>query len=212
MAKPLLGTQSVAPVRREPKRGPGRPRATDIERRVLTAARELISESSHAGDYTLNQLVERSGVSRAAIYRRWDSLRTLNVAALDVDRVPLPLPPAASLRETLLQGYAEGITAIDDTAMAMITKRLIMGLRDPALQRSYWERHVRRRRQDFTELLLQAQQDGQLRKDIDVEVALDLINGLGYYQGVVRGEWGTETAQARVTAGIELVWDAIAVK
>lgn len=202
-------TDLVPPLPHAPKRGPGRPRATDIEHRVLHAARELIRESPHAGDYTLNQLVERSGVSRAAIYRRWDSLRTLNVAALDVDRVPLPQPPADSLRETLLRGYAQGITAIDDSAMAMITKRLIMGLRDPALQRSYWERHVRRRRQDFSELLLQAQQDGQIRKDIDVEIALDLINGLGYYQGVVRGEWGTTTAQARVAAGIELVWDAI---
>ncbi|WP_181149764.1 TetR-like C-terminal domain-containing protein [Arthrobacter sp. MYb227] len=208
----MPGTDSAPPVPHTAKRGPGRPRATDIERRVLQASRELISESANAGEYTLNQLVERSGVSRAAIYRRWDSLRTLNVAALDIDRVPLPQPAADTLRETLLQGYAQGVTAIDDSAMAMITKRLIMGLRDPALQRSYWERHVRRRRQDFTELLLRAQQDGQIRKDIDVEIALDLINGLGYYQGVVRGEWGTKAAQARVAAGIELVWDAIAVK
>ena len=50
---------------------------------MLNAAQELIRESTDSGDYTLARLVERSGVSRAAIYRRWDSVRAVSVAAFD---------------------------------------------------------------------------------------------------------------------------------
>ena len=206
-------TKQAAPVHAL-KRGPGRPRATDIEQRVLHAARELISESKDSGDYTLNQLVERSGVSRAAIYRRWDSVRAVSVAALDTDRraLPLPLQSSGSLREVLLRGYAEGVSVLDDAQFSMVVKRLILGLRDPAIQRSYWERHVARRRADTTALLERAKESGEIRADADIAVVLDLINGIGYYQGVVRGEWGTEAAKNRVAAGINLVCDALGAK
>lgn len=204
-------TEQAAPVHAI-KRGPGRPRATDIEQRVLHAARELISESKDSGDYTLNQLVERSGVSRAAIYRRWESVRAVSVAALDTDRRALPLQSSGSLREVLLRGYAEGVSVLDDAQLSMVVKRLILGLRDPALQRSYWERHVARRRAETTALLERAKEDGEIRADADIAVVLDLINGIGYYQGVVRGEWGTTEAKNRVAAGINLVCDALGAK
>ncbi|MGL3805492.1 TetR-like C-terminal domain-containing protein [Paeniglutamicibacter sp. R2-26] len=198
-----------APGTQRPAARPGRPRDRAIEAKVVAAARDLIRESNDSGDYTLAQLVERSGVSRAAIYRRWDSVRAVSVAALDADRKPIPLPAAASLRETLIRGYSAGIADIDEPTLAMVIKRLILGLRDPSLQRSYWERHVSRRREGFARLLHQARDEGRIRPDVDPEVVLDLINGLGYYQGVVRGEWRSEAARDRVIAGIELVCDGI---
>lgn len=176
---------------------------------MLAAAQELIRESNDSGDYTLGQLVERSGVSRAAIYRRWDSLRAVSVAALDAERQPLPLQHPGTLRQVLLRGYAEGISEVSGQKLALVIKRLLLGLRDPALQRSYWERHVSRRRADTLALLARAQDSGEIRADVDLEVVLDLINGIGYYQGVVRGEWGTAPAAQRVRAGIDLVCDAI---
>ena len=52
-------------------RGPGRPRNGNIDEQILTATQELIDENE---PITVNRIVQRSGVSRAALYLRWPSV------------------------------------------------------------------------------------------------------------------------------------------
>jgi len=55
-----------------PRRGRGRPSDPDIEQRVVTAAIEVYAEAGWAG-FTFDAIAARSGVGKAAIYRRWES-------------------------------------------------------------------------------------------------------------------------------------------
>lgn len=63
-------------------RGPGRPRLTDTDQRILRAAAELIREQ---GPHAVNvaTVSERSGVARTTIYRRYDDRTALLRAALE---------------------------------------------------------------------------------------------------------------------------------
>jgi AcrR family transcriptional regulator len=79
---------SASADRHGPRRA-GRPRDAAIEHTVLRAAIELIRERARGADFTMGEVVERSGVSRAAIYRRWENRKALIVAALDIGRQPV---------------------------------------------------------------------------------------------------------------------------
>ncbi|WP_102158436.1 TetR/AcrR family transcriptional regulator [Zhihengliuella halotolerans] len=186
---------------------PGRPRDEAIEAKVLAAAVELLQERTD--DFTMGDLVERSGVSRAAVYRRWPSRKDVVVAALDKNRTLPVLTPRATIPETLRDEFQGTIRDLGPDALNLLHQRLIQGLRDPDVQRLYWERHVSRRRSAVLELLRAGQIRGEVRDDVDLEVALDLINGAAYYQGVVRGDWASPAASARVSTAIDMVWESI---
>ena len=187
------------------RRGPGRPRAEGLDERVVAAALELID----AGEpVTAWRLVERSGVSRAAIYRRWPSLTELVATALDRGREPHIIPSDGDVRaavfESFLGAAERGLPGYPEERMR---RRLVLGLEDRALQRAYWEAHVARRRVATIGVLRAAVGSGLLRDDLDLEACADLLSGVFYYQLVVRGDsLADPSAVARCRAAIEVVW------
>jgi AcrR family transcriptional regulator len=192
------------------RRRPGRPREAGIEQAVLRSAVELIRENGPGSDFTIGDLVGRSGVSRAAIYRRWENRKAIIVAALDFDRPPVEVKEASSLLETLKATYVDAMDSLSDANLALINTRLALGLQDPELQREYWERHVSRRRTDMSAVLERAKTNGEIRQDADIDVVLDMINGTAYYQGIVRGDWSGPASRHRLMTAIELIYHSIA--
>ncbi|SDF20803.1 transcriptional regulator, TetR family [Blastococcus aurantiacus] len=196
-------------VRSPVDRRPGRPRDEDIEERVLAATLALVDAGAPV---TLGRVVAGSGASRAAIYRRWPSLTALLAAALDQGREVLRVPGDGDLRERLFGLYLDGPARVAESYTdARFRRRLQLTLADRALQRAYWDAHVNRRRLPVTELLQQGVAAGELRADLDIEATIDLINGVFYYQVIVRGENPLEPAtRARCAAALDLVWRGMA--
>lgn len=187
-------------------RGPGRPRNSDIEQQVIAAAVELVDAGE---EVTVARLVERSGVSRAAIYRRWPSITQLVAVALDVGRGSYPeILPEDDLHAAIVDGFLlGGEPAEKDYPKNRFRQRIKLGIDDPALQRTYWESHVARRRAPLERTLSEAVQQGKLRADLDVAACIDALGGVVYYQVVVRGAdlHSTETRE-RVSAALEIIW------
>jgi AcrR family transcriptional regulator len=105
------GTGVVVPA--EPaRRRPGRPRAAGHDERILAAASALLEAGE---DVTVGRVVERSGVSRAAIYRRWPSMTDLVAAALDQGREPYDISVDGDLLENLLAVFAPAAPAVGAT-------------------------------------------------------------------------------------------------
>src|SRR4051794_30907548 len=70
----------------------GRPRAVDIDERVLEAAQAIEREFGYHGT-TIEAIAERAGVARTAIYRRWPNKAVLLYEAMigpEGQRVPVP--------------------------------------------------------------------------------------------------------------------------
>lgn len=189
------------------RRGPGRPRDEEIDGQIIAATLALIDAEE---EVTVSRVVERSGVSRAALYRRWPSLTMLIAAALDVGRT---VPPAMDADGDL---YAAVIGAVFGDPASVTASgysevrfrhriRLVMG--DRALQRAYWRSHVSRRRVPVEEALRRGLERGILRADLDVEACFDALAGVAYYQLVVRGaRFDDPDSQARMKAALDVIW------
>lgn len=191
------------------RRRPGRPRDEDIDGQIVAATLAIIDAGE---EVTVSRVVTRSGVSRAALYRRWPSLTTLIATALDVGReVPPEYPADADLHEILLTGLGLGADAVAPSAPGYSEERFRQRIRlvmsDRALQKAYWESHVSRRRVPMENALRAGIARGELRDDLDVEACFDAIAGAAYYQLVVRGDRISDPAVvARLRAAIEVIW------
>lgn len=188
------------------RRGPGRPRDTELDDQIVATVLALIDEEE---EVTISRVVSRSGASRAALYRRWPSLTALIAEALDVGRtVPPEIDTSGDLREALydaLLGSPRSVAA--GYSEARFRQRIRLVMEDRELQRAYWSSHVNRRRAPVERALLSGIAAGTLRADIDVEAAFDALAGAAYYQIIVRGEpIDSPGARARLAQAFDLTW------
>ncbi|WP_157768956.1 TetR/AcrR family transcriptional regulator [Pseudarthrobacter sulfonivorans] len=187
-------------------RAPGRPRDTTLEAAVLAATVDLLLEGD-TRDVTIAAITERSGVSRAAVYRRWASREELLAAALDSVRSGVELTRRGSSLETILSAYEQAAVAVDGRVGKLVKKRVALGLENESLRALSWERHVSRRRAPIAAEIRRGIEAGELDPSVDVEAMIDLINGLYYYQFVVRADSDDEETRSRVHAAVKLVWE-----
>ncbi|MBB2948851.1 AcrR family transcriptional regulator [Actinoplanes lutulentus] len=187
--------------------GPGRPRDENIDGRVFAATLSLIDAEE---EVTASRLVERSGVSRAALYRRWPSLTTLIAAALDAERSGFPeIDLDGDIRSAVFGSIFGdgGIVAATGYSEVRFRHRIRLVMADRALQKEYWESYVSRRRAPIEEVLRAGVERGTLRDDLDVEACFDAIIGVFYYQFVARGDRIDDPAtQQRVRSALDVVW------
>ncbi len=134
-------------------------------------------------------VVEASGVSRSAIYRRWPSLTDLLASALDEGRTTGDLDLSGDIKSAIVDAYFSPLFSVRAGSYSerQFRKRIALVMENPDLQRAYWLSHVRRRRAAIAEALSTAVDRGELRDDIDVESCIDLLHGVFYYQAVARG-------------------------
>jgi AcrR family transcriptional regulator len=187
-------------------RRPGRPRDTSLEATVLSATADLLLERE-TKEVTIAAITERSGVSRAAVYRRWASREELLAAALDSVRSDVDLVRGATTLDTIIDSYKQASLAVEGRVGVLVKKRVAMGLENEALRALSWDRHVSRRREPIAEEIRRGIKTGEIDPAVDVEAMIDLINGLYYYQFVVRAPSDPVQARARVRAAVQLVFD-----
>jgi AcrR family transcriptional regulator len=198
------------------RRRPGRPRDEDIDGQIVAATLEIIDAGE---EVTVSRVVARSGVSRAALYRRWPSLTTLIAAARDVGRmVPPEYPDDVDLRDALFDGLGLGESGVALSVAASgyaeerFRQRIRLVMSDRALQKAYWQSHVSRRRVPLLNALRAGIARGELRPDLDVDACFDAIAGTAYYQIVVRGDRMDDPAvAARLRAAVEVIWRGMVV-
>ncbi|UOR01482.1 TetR/AcrR family transcriptional regulator [Leucobacter allii] len=205
----LVDAAGAAPAPGSPvRRGPGRPRDAGHDARILSAAIALMERGE---EVTVGRVVELSGVSRAAIYRRWPSMTDLLAAALDQGREAPPLPYGDDLLGALLEGYTSPLPAMGaGYSEERLRLRLRLALSDRRLAQAYWRSHVSRRRSGITALLQAGIARGELREDLDLEATIDLMNGVFYYQYVVRGvSFDDPSMLPRCREALRIVWRGI---
>ncbi|WP_018296778.1 TetR/AcrR family transcriptional regulator [Corynebacterium lubricantis] len=188
--------------------GPGRPRQEGLDERILDATLRLIDNDQQV---TVNAVVSESGVSRAAVYRRWPSMTDLMAAALDKGRKPVAIDTTGDVKTALKQTIFPKDPINDSVGpnypFRRFRKRLELMMADHDLQLSYWSNSVELRRSSPIAALRIAQERGDIQADVDLDAALDAIYGAIYYQVVVRGEdQYTPAVHKRLTGAFELVW------
>jgi AcrR family transcriptional regulator len=143
---------------------------------VLAASVDLMVERGlHA--VTVDAIAERSGVAKSTIYRHWSTRdEVLADAWRSIVRSEQPAETDdvdADIR-ALLGSLAE---RLDTPPLSVLVPDLMAASeRDPALA-SLFEQVLRDRRRPITERLQRAVVDGDLRRELDVELAGSLLVG-----------------------------------
>lgn len=174
----------------EPRpRGPGRPRKSATSHAILKATREILAQGGVHG-LTVEGVAERSGVAKTTIYRRWRSKEDLALAALlEVIREEPPLPHVGNTQAALNAYLGQLIKNVNSKLYGRILRGLISELAvDRELARGFREQVLLRRIGPIAGLLARGIERGELRSDLDLELAVDLLLGPIYYRLLMSGE------------------------
>jgi len=159
------------------ERRPGRPRSEQAEQAIIEAALELFGERG-VGGVCVEAVAARAGVGKATIYRRWSSKEELLIAALGLLKSPLPQPRGESVREDLTQ-LLEAMVKDAGDPRYMRQFAMLHGEAEgyPRLLQRYRETVIEPRREVIRSVLRRGIAAGELRADLEVEVALLALTG-----------------------------------
>ncbi|MGH8890055.1 MAG: TetR/AcrR family transcriptional regulator [Acidothermaceae bacterium] len=158
-------------------RKPGRPRSSDANRAIIEATLELLVESGVAA-MAIEHVAARAGVSKATIYRRWPNKDALIIDAIATVEEPDPEVPGTSLRDDLLAISTNVIgRKVGEKSSKLYAWMAAEADRSPEIRQQYKSLVVERRREFVRQVLHEWQARGELRSDVDIEVALLLTVG-----------------------------------
>jgi AcrR family transcriptional regulator len=158
-------------------RRPGRPRSEQAEQAIIEATLDLFAEQGFEG-VCVELVAARAGVGKATIYRRWPNKEELLLAAFGSLKSPFPEPKGVSARDDLLAMVEVMVADKADPRKARRYALLLgEGEKYPRLMARYKETVVQPRRDAMRAVIRRGIQTGELRPDIDVEVAMLTLTG-----------------------------------
>ncbi|MCX5366792.1 TetR/AcrR family transcriptional regulator [Streptomyces sp. NBC_00124] len=156
----------------------GRPRSEAVERAILEGVMTLLEDGVPLADISIERIARSAGVGKAAIYRRWCHKEDLFV---DVMRAAEPAErelPGTSMRDDLVvlleslrqRSLAGRSSAILHNAHAQMRS-------SPKIWAAYHGTVITPRRDLGLEILRRGRLNGELRPDVDLELAIDMFVG-----------------------------------
>ncbi|MGC2788054.1 MAG: TetR/AcrR family transcriptional regulator C-terminal ligand-binding domain-containing protein [Roseiarcus sp.] len=128
----------------------------------------------------------RAGVGKATIYRWWPSKGALAVAGFLAETEPKIAYPntGSSLLDLIAQ--LKRVAAVYGGAAGRVLAAIIAeGQRDPHTLAAFIDGYARPRREEAKAILRAGIERGELRSDIDIDIALDALYGPIYYRMLV---------------------------
>ncbi len=143
---------------------------------MLRAARVLLDEGG-PGAVTMEAVAELAGVGKPTVYRSFPDRHAVMMAAL-MDGDPNVLPHRGSDALGALRRQLRAIAARFATNTGRhVTLLLASADADSELSKSFRHHFVLARRAEGRVLLERARDENQIRTDVNLEVALDLLYG-----------------------------------
>ncbi|WBB69727.1 TetR/AcrR family transcriptional regulator [Micromonospora sp. WMMD812] len=166
-------------------RSPGRPRSLRADEAIIEATLDLLAEGSTIEALSIEAIASRAGVGKATIYRRWSGKEALLRDALGILKGTPPETTGRSVREDLIV-LVGGVGRNADPRASKIMPCLIPEVnRDPDRYQLY-QSIIEPRRARVREVLRRGVSTGELRADLDIELALAMLTGPMLIQRVLR--------------------------
>ncbi|MEO8229423.1 MAG: TetR/AcrR family transcriptional regulator [Chloroflexota bacterium] len=167
----------------------GRPRSDLAHRKILDAARELLSQSGFA-EFRLEHVAARAGVGKATIYRRWGSKEALAQELLAELAGPhIAIADSHDTREELLAAVVNPMRAVTDTPFGPVIRALLSQIAvNPTLGDPFRATVVQARRREVARVIARGVARGDLRPDADSDIATELLVGPVYFRLMFGGE------------------------
>ena len=154
-----------------------RPRSERAHNRVLGAALRLFAERGIDAT-SMDAIADESGVSKATIYKHWPS-RTAVAAEAFGQRMSsaLQVPDTGSARGDLTTQVRLVSEFYASPAGTVFAQLLAASVTDAEAAHFFRTFFLAGRRQAIAELWQRAKERGEVRSDVDVEVAQDILFG-----------------------------------
>ncbi len=160
----------------------GRPRSEAAHAAILEAALRLVTRRGFRA-VTVNEIAAEAGVGKMTLYRHWP-----NKAALVMDSLlalignETAFPKARSALKSL-QLQLDLQVAFFRSQRGNLIRSLVAELQsDAELAVAFRERWLGPRREGVRQTIMQAISEGSIRKDLDMDTAIDLLYGPLYYR------------------------------
>ena len=159
----------------------GRPRSIHADQAILQATLDLLAEVGYES-MSIEAIASRAGVGKTTIYRRYTSKEELVADAIESLRDDLAIPDTGSFwgdMDILIKNAAKKI----DSPLGRQTLALIVSTAssNPQFAEVYWTKYTKLRREAFSKVLKRAKSRGEIHKDADVDLIIDLVSGSLYY-------------------------------
>ncbi|CAM5238238.1 TetR/AcrR family transcriptional regulator OS=Streptomyces alboniger OX=132473 GN=CP975_09950 PE=4 SV=1 [Streptomyces alboniger] len=172
-----------------PRSGPGRPRSEAVQQAIIEGVVRLLEEGVPLAELSIERIARTAGVGKATIYRRWAGKEALFVDVLRVFEEPDPELPGTSMRDdlvSLLEGLRRRGLTMRSSAMLHNVFAQMKAL--PKLWEAYHATVIDPRRRLTHDVLRRGVRDGELRADIDIEMANDLFVGPMLLRTIMRSD------------------------
>jgi AcrR family transcriptional regulator len=167
-------------------RSPGRPRSDEAHQRILEAAYELMNQTGF-NDLTIEAIAARAEVGKPTIYRRWSSKAHLVMEAfLAATNPELTFPDSGSVKEDIRLQMQQLVKVLLSPPGQIIAILIGGGQTDPELIEAFRENWLMPRRKVASEIFNKGVERGELRSDVDVEVAIDALYSPLFYRLLLR--------------------------
>ncbi|MFN6465712.1 MAG: TetR/AcrR family transcriptional regulator [Nostoc sp. DedVER02] len=159
----------------------GRPRSIHADQAILQATLDLLAEVGYES-MSIEAIAARAGVGKTTIYRRYTSKEELVADAIESLRDDLAIPDTNSFwgdMDILIENAAKKI----DSPLGRQTLALIISTAssNPQFAEVYWTKYTKLRREALSKVLKRAKSRGEIHKDADIELVIDLLSGSLYY-------------------------------
>jgi AcrR family transcriptional regulator len=188
-----MTTIDVDPDSQPAARGPGRPRSAKADEAIIKAVLDLLVEGQTIETLSIEAIAARAGVGKATIYRRWSGKEALLVDAVSTMKGPLPTPVGESVRDDLLLLLRHGPRK-SEQRLAHIMSCLVPGVQHSPERYRFYQGLVEPRREAIREVLRRGIRTGELKADLDIEVAVAVLTAPVLIQKMVRWHPGLDDA------------------
>lgn len=188
---------------------PGRPRDPETDQAILRATLKLLTERGYAG-MSVEGVASEARVGKTTIYRRYSSKVELVAAALGALRDDLgPLPDTGDIRSDIVEMILQMRHAVQrGPGFAMIGALLVEEARSPELLELLRERLLRPRRDEALLVLRRGVDRGEIRADVDLEVAVQAMVGAVFMRHI----FGAPESRRRIEQTVDMVWNGLATR
>lgn len=166
----------------------GRPRDARADRAILAATRELIAELG-VHEFRTEDVAARAGVGKGAIYRRYRSKDDLVAAAVaGLVREEIAVPDTGSTRADLVTLMRQAVELYGSSPAGGLIPHLVSAMaQKPELASAVRDGFLAGRRAALGEVLDRGVERGDLRRNLDRDLALDVLGGPLFYRLLITG-------------------------
>jgi AcrR family transcriptional regulator len=202
---------TMSDARPGPGKGPGRPRSERAHEAILHATLDLLLEEGFTR-MSIEAVAARAGVGKATIYRRWPSKADLVVEAVArVKDQDLVEADTGSVRADLLHLARQAFRPRESSEVTELMLRLASArARHPELQEAFLRHIIEPRRQIVVNVLRRGVERGEIRADIDIDLAIDVMMGFVSYRHMLSAGQPSPHLHAGLEGVIDLLLDGIA--